>query len=141
MNANDIELALRARAVFNGSVDRIDIDTLRRLRDLRLHAQQVEPRRSSARWVWPAAAGLTAALALVAFLPHMPRAPAVATPAPTVSIVPPVAPPTMVARTSAATVADVVAADAVEAVDPDMLSELDFYGWLAKQPGNSATGG
>ena len=142
MNANDIELALRARAAFNDSVECIDTDTRRRLRELRLRAQRTQKNHTSARWAWPAGAALTAALALVVFLPRMPHAPAATMPAATVVAV------TQRAATQAAShhadiaaVAAAVPSDSLEAVDPDLLSDLDFYGWLAKQPANTSPGG
>ncbi len=143
MNASDIETALRARAAFNASVDSVDADTRRRLRAIRLHAQHDEPRRAKARWAWPAGAALTAALALAVFLPRLPHAPAATTPIATVAITHPVTAfaATHPARAQIATTNQVAASDPIEAADPDMLSDLDFYGWLAKQPNTHATGG
>ena len=145
MNAQDIELALRARAAFNESVEHIDADTRNRLRGLRLRAQQGEPRPATARWVWPTGAALTAALALAVFLPRMAHAPAVTVgqPAtPGVAIAVPPAPAGSVAQRGGSThVSDSVAPDAMESTDPELLRDLDFYGWLAKQSGDNASGG
>ncbi len=142
MNANDIELALRARAAFNDSVECIDTDTRRRLRELRLRAQHTQKRHSSTRWAWPVGAALTAAFALVVFLPRMPHAPAAKMPAATVvAVVPRTATQAAFHPIGIAAVAAAVPSDSLEAVDPDMLSDLDFYGWLAKQPANTSPGG
>jgi hypothetical protein len=146
MNANDIEMALRARAAFNDSVDAIDADTRRRLRDLRLHAQRVAPRRTNARWIWPAGAALTAALALAVFMPRLPQAPTAAIPATAVVVATAQHSPIASARDETPAVAqtaipDSVDAPSLETADPDMLSNLDFYGWLAKQPSTGNTGG
>ena len=136
MNANDVELALRARAVFNDSVDRIDADTRRRLRDLRLHAQHGGQRRTAPLWAWPAGAVLTVALAVVAFMPRMAHDQAA-----TAYIPQPSAAAAVVRGNDMVAKAPAPGQDALEAVDPDMLSDLDFYGWLAKQPSNDASGG
>ena len=143
MNAHDIELALRARAAFNESVERIDTDTRHRLRNLRLRAQQGEPRHAAARWAWSAGAALTAALALAVFLPRLPVAPTTATPpTPTVAIAVTPAPAGSIAQQSdPANVGETAAPDAMESTDPELLRDLDFYGWLAKQPGHNASGG
>jgi cytochrome c-type biogenesis protein CcmH/NrfG len=141
MNANDIELALRARAAFNDSVECIDAETRRRLRNLRLRAQQGEPRHAPVRWAWPAGAALTAILALAVFLPRMPHTPIATMPATTVAASKQPTVATSTHRIAAAAVATSVAQDPAEAVDPDMLTDLDFYGWLAKQPGANASGG
>ena len=142
MNANDIELALRARAAFNDSVACIDADTRRRLRDLRLRAQHTPKAHSSTRWTWPVGAALTAAFALVVFLPRMPHASSPAMPATTVAVVAPHTATQVAGHPAIATAGAVVAAsDSLDAVDPDMLSDLDFYGWLAKQPANTSPGG
>jgi hypothetical protein len=36
---------------------------------------------------------------------------------------------------------EIAASDSIEVVDPDMLSDIEFYGWLAKQPDADASGG
>jgi hypothetical protein len=147
MNANDIELALRARGAFNDSVERIDADTRRRLRDIRMHAQRGEPHNRAARWMWPTGAALTAALALAVFLPRLPQAPTATLPAATAVVATTqYHAPTSSAGGNLATVAQTATPDlaelpSLETADPDMLSDLDFYGWLAKQPGTSKTGG
>ena len=146
MNAEDIELALRARAAFNDSVDRIDADTRRRLRDGRLHVQKIENRGAGARWMWPAGAALTAALALAVFLPRLPTAPGATAPVTSMATATPHTVlasmaqdhPISVAQTATA---DSDAAPSIEAADPDTLDDTDFYGWLAKQPGTGKTGG
>jgi hypothetical protein len=143
MNANDIELALRARAAFNDSVERIDADTRSRLRELRLRAQHDERRHVPARWIWPTGAALTAALALAVFLPRMPHAPiTTAQPTTTVAVIPrPAATLTVAQRSDPTEITNITAPDALETADPELLSDLDFYGWLAKQPNHSASGG
>jgi hypothetical protein len=145
MNANDIELALRSRAVFNDSVDRIDAGTRQRLREARLHAQRGEARTAGARWMWPAGAALTAALALAVFLPRPTQAPRPVVSPPSVAVSPRHAAPASRAPDQTA-VAQAAASDfseppSLETTDPDMLSDLDFYGWLAKQPDTANTGG
>ncbi len=145
MNANDIEIALRARAAFNDSVDSVDADTRRRLRDLRLYALHPNRRPARALWVWPTGVALTAALALAVFLPRIPHAPpaaAAAIPMATATGVQPAAIPASATQAFATTATQIASSDPVEAAaDPDMLSDLDFYGWLAKQPGSSGKGG
>ena len=140
MNANDIELALRARAAFNDSVERIDAATRGRLRELRLRAQHSERRHVPVRWVWPTGAALTAALALAVLLPRMPHAPMTAA-QPTMAAAQPAAARTLALGSNPAMVGNAAAPDALEAADPELLSDLDFYGWLAKQPSHSAAGG
>jgi len=139
MNANDVETALRARAAFNDSVERIDADTRRRLRELRLRAQRGELRRT--RWMWPAGAALAAVLAVIVFLPRMPHAPSAKVPATTAVVAQPVATMTTMRPAQTAIASETAASDPIEVVDPDMLSDLEFYGWLAKQPDADATGG
>jgi hypothetical protein len=142
MNAHDIELALRARAAFNDSVERIDADTRNRLRNLRLRAQQGESRHVAARWAWPAGAALTAALVLAVFLPRLPHAPTAEHPIPSVAVTVKPAPSGSIAQQgNPANVGETVAPDAMESTDPELLRDLDFYGWLAKQPGHNASGG
>jgi hypothetical protein len=143
MNANDIELALRARAAFNDSVERIDANTRGRLRELRLRAQHGEPRRAPARWVWSTGAALTAALALAVFLPRLPHAPTTAAQPATmeVSTERPAATRTVAQHSDPTMATEAAAPDSLEAADPQLLSDLDFYGWLAKQPSHSASGG
>jgi hypothetical protein len=144
MNANDIETTLRARAAFNASVDSIDADTRRRLRESRLQAQHGAQRR--ARWVWPTGAALTAALVLVVLLPRTPHVPVATVPTTMTTIAQPaVATTTTRTRGDIASIADITApdpvnVDAIEAADPDMLSDIEFYGWLAKQPNANASG-
>jgi hypothetical protein len=146
MNANDIELALRARAAFNDSVERLDADTRRRLREVRLRALQGEVRHAGSRWMWPAGAALTAALALAVLLPRLPQAPTAPTlPAAPVVVAPQPMSSASMAGDNMAAVAKSATSDAIEAptpetADPDMLSDLDFYGWLAKQPAGDSGG-
>jgi hypothetical protein len=142
MNANDIELALRSRAAFNSSVDSLDADTLRRLRDVRLHALQPRARPAGMRWLWPAGAVATAAIALATFLPHTQMA--TVTPSTSGGVVASGAASTV--RDAHASIAqtatsDLLQAPSVEAADPDALSDLEFYRWLATQPGNGSSGG
>ncbi|MEO7478819.1 MAG: hypothetical protein ABIT64_06280 [Lysobacteraceae bacterium] len=140
MNANDVELALRARAAFNDSVDRIDADTRRRLRDLRLRAQHGKQRRTTPLWAWPAGAALAASLTLVAFMPRLLHDQATAAIA-TVHVAQSNTGPAVVRVDDAIVKAQASRQDPLEVVDPDMLSDLDFYGWLAKQPSVEASGG
>ena len=147
MNAEDIELAMRSRATFNDGVDRIDADTRRRLRDVRLRAQQGEARQAATRWMWPAGAALTAALALAVFLPRLPQAPATTThAAPIASATQHSASLASTAREIPDSVVETATSDSaetptLETIDPDMLSNLDFYGWLAKQHVTGKAGG
>ncbi len=142
MNANDIELALRSRAAFNDSVACIDADTRRRLRELRLRAQQAEPiRRTTARWAWPLGAALTAAMALVVFMPRTPHASAAPMPTTIVAVASHATNQAVINPSNTTSVSMAVSADAFDAADPEMLSDLDFYGWLAEQPANDSSGG
>ena len=146
MNAHDIELALRARASFNDSVDRIDADTRRRLRDVRLRVQRVETRGAGARWIWPAGAALTAAFALAVFLPRLPQAPAATAPVTTLATAAPHTVLASMAQDHPMSVAQTAnsnadAAPSIEAADPDTLDDTGFYGWLAKQPDSGKAGG
>jgi hypothetical protein len=147
MNAHDIETALRARAAFNDSVERIDADTRRRLRELRLQALNAAPRHAQARWMWPAGAALTAALALAVFLPRLPQAPTTPTHAAPIAIATHhTASLASAARDIPNSVVETATSDSaetpsLETTDPDMLSNLDFYGWLAKQQETGKTGG
>jgi len=141
MNANDIETALRARAAFNDSVERLDADTRRRLRELRLQALQGKPRHAFPRWMWPAGAALVAVLAVVVLLPRVSHAPAVAVQARSAVVAHSVPANATVRSAQSAATNEIAASDPIETVDPDMLSDLDFYGWLAKQPDADATGG
>jgi hypothetical protein len=140
MNANDVETALRARAAFNDSVDCIDADTRRRLRELRLQALGDKPRHARARWAWSLASAL-AVLAVIVFWPRMPHAPATAVPATTAVVAQPVPTRAPVHPTHTPTANEIAASDSIEVVDPDMLSDIEFYGWLAKQPDADASGG
>ena len=142
MNADDIERTLRARAAFNESVDHVDADTRQRLRAIRLHALEARPRAGSApRWTWPAGA-LAAALALALFVPRLTTAPGSAPASPAASASPASAAGTASSNRSAtATAAEPSEAPSLETTDPEMLADLEFYGWLAKQPGTSAPGG
>ncbi len=141
MNANDIELALRARATFNDSVECIDADTRHRLRALRLRAQAGEPPRTGMRWILPAGALLFAACGLLVLVPRMSHAPVASAPTARVAAAQPVAPATTVQRNPGIADARTTKPDSLDAVDPDMLSDLEFYGWLAKQPALDASGG
>lgn len=142
MNAQDIELALRSRAAFNNSVERIDPNTRNRLRELRLRVQRGVPRYAPVRWAWPAGAALTATLALAVFLPLMPHTQIAASRPTTIAIVDqPASNRTLAQRSNPTAATHAVAPDALEAADPELLSDLDFYGWLAKQPNQSAAGG
>ncbi len=142
MNAHDIELALRARAAYNDSVERIDADTRARLRSLRQRAQHADSRHTTARWVWPTGAALTAALAFAVFLPRLPHAPTAAQPTPAVAIAVAPAPTGSIAQQTAPTnIGETASPDAMESTDPELLRDLDFYGWLAQQPGHDASGG
>jgi hypothetical protein len=85
---------------------------------------------------------MTAALAVVVFLPRMQHAPAAAAvPATTAVVMHPVTAMTVAHPAQTTTTSEIAATDPIEVVDPDLLSDLDFYGWLAKQPSTDATGG
>jgi len=139
MNANDIETTLRARAAFNESIERIDGDTRRRLRESRVQALRAKPQR--ARWMWPAGAALAAAIALVLCMPDMSLAPPKRVPDRTVEVARHAMTPVVAHPGQTTTASEVAVSEPIEVVDPDLLSDLDFYGWLAKQPGTDASGG
>jgi len=140
MNADDIETTLRARASFDASVERLDRDTRQRLRTARLKALEADVRPTRANWMWGAGMATAAALALAVFMPLLPRTPApvamtsnpvaVAPRAVTSSPLEAAASPALSANTQEA-----VDAGELDTADPDMLSDLEFYGWLARQPG------
>lgn len=137
MNADDIERTLRARAAFDASVDHVDADTRRRLRDMRQHALRPAVSRPHARWLIPGGAALATALVVAVVVPRLQHGSGAQDPAPIAHA------PRAIAATAvdpAAPVAGYASTlDPMEDADPDMLSDLDFYGWLAKQPGT--TGG
>jgi len=146
MNPADIERTLRARAAFNESVERLDPDTCQRLRAARVAALEARPRiGSSARWTWPAGA-LAAALAIALFVPRLTIAPAgtpasAASPAAAASSAPMAAIASASPATTPAAGAESSDAPSLETTDPEMLADLEFYGWLAKQPGTAVPGG
>jgi len=138
MNANDIETTLRARAAFNDSIEHLDGDTRGRLRGLRLQAlTNGKRRRARARWAWSVAS----VLAVLAVVMLLPRTPPAAAPAATAVVAQPAATVAIVHQAQTTTTSEIVASDPIEAVDPDMLSDLDFYGWLAEQQNTDASGG
>lgn len=165
MNAPDIETTLRARAAFNASLAHLDDDTRHRLRAARLRALEPKASAHGHRWLWPAGAALAAALAVVVVLPRMTPAPIMpqalaSTAADTAAATAPaITAATVVAATPTASTPRIVAATPVEpalatndahesldastvdTADPDMLDQLDFYGWLAQQPGSGHGGG
>lgn len=143
MNADDIEKTLRARATFDASVDRLDRDTRLRLRAARLKALETGARPARTGWMWGAGMATAAALALAVFMPLLPRTPApvASTSGPIVVASRPAASSPLEAAASPALSANAqdaaVDAGELDAADPDMLSDLEFYGWLARQPGST----
>jgi hypothetical protein len=92
--------------------------------------------------MWPTGAALTAALALAVFLPRMPHVQMIAAQPTTIAVTPrPAATLSVAQRSDPAEITNVAAPDTLETADPELLSDLDFYGWLAKQPNHSASGG
>lgn len=155
MNAPDIETILRARAAFDASLERLDADTRHRLREARRQALAPPRATASGRWAWTTGAALAAALGVVVMWPQAPsvqvrgagtaaatastpatqRRPATLTPTATVAAV---TAPSIIADSSRH---DGLDAATVDAADPAMLDDLDFYGWLAQQSDASQGGG
>ncbi len=136
MNANDVETTLRARASFDASLEHIDPATRQRLRAIRMDALALRQGQRFARWMWPAGLAAAGMLALAVFMPRLPQVPLAHGVAPTVvaTASPAAAQASAAPRANAAP----AAADSLslEAADPDMLTDLDFYAWLARQPGH-----
>ena len=137
----------RVRAVFDASLAHIDADTRRRLRDARGDALQASSKQRSPAWALPLGAAFATALALVAFWPH-------ASP-PTPAPIHATAGAAIVAITPQShgnsgitedanvdnALADSLPGDGSEGADPELLGNLDFYNWLAKQPVLARSGG
>jgi len=143
---------LRARAAFDASVGHIDADTRRRLRDARVDALQPVSKRQRPGWALPLGAAFATALALVVFWPHASiklPATADATHGPLIAAVSAnvIADPTHDSALSEdasldnALLADNLIGDSNDAADPELLGNLDFYGWLAQQPALIRSGG
>ena len=137
----------RTRAVFDASLAHIDADTRRRLRDARGDALQASSKPRPAAWALPLGAAFATALALVAFWPHASppiSAPIHATAGAAIVAVTP-QPHGNFGITEDANVdnalADSLPGDGSEGADPELLGNLDFYGWLAKQPVLARSGG
>ena len=138
---------LRARAAFDASVGHIDADTRRRLRDARGDALQASSKPHTAAWALPLGAAFATALALVAFWPHASpptSAPIHATAGAAIVAITP-QPHGNSGITEDVNVdnalADSLPGDGSEGADPELLGNLDFYGWLAKQPALARSGG
>lgn len=150
MNARDIETTLRARAAFDASTERIDPATRQRLRAIRAEALASRTSPRAGRWMWPASLATAGVLALVVFAPQGPRpmltrATAPAHPA-TAHVAPATAPAlatTAIAPDASESNAAAASGDALtlETADPDLLSDLEFYDWLATQPGHASGAG
>ena len=145
----DIEQALRARAVFDASVTHIDADIRRRLRDARGYALQPATRRQRPSWALPIGAAFATALALVVFWPHASPPTSIPIHATGGTAIVALAPQTQASSgvTENASV-DNALADSLpgdgsgsDGADPELLGNLDFYGWLAKQPVLAHSGG
>lgn len=156
MNARDIETTLRARASFTASVERLDRDTQRRLRAIRMETLATRADRPQGRWTWVGGLAAAGVLALIVFVPQLPHAPVTAPPPHATGATAPVevarvalpqasAPAPAAAVAIAPTATGVVPhageAGTLETADPEMLSDLDFYHWLATQPGGQEPAG
>lgn len=140
---------LRARTAFDASVVHIDADTQRRLRDARAYA--LRPRSAAhfrPAWALPIGAAFATAFALLAFWPHAsPPAPALPHQSAHAAMAA-VAPQTgESSRATPDSSVDSALADSLiggggsDGADPELLGNLDFYGWLAKQPALTRSGG
>lgn len=144
---NNIEQALRARAVFDASVTHIDSDTRRRLREARGYALQSASNRRRAAWALPIGAAFATALALVVFWPHASKPTSVPIQATGGTAIVAAAPQFHAdSRTTEdasvdSALADSLPGDSSDGADPELLGNLDFYGWLAKQPVLTRSGG
>jgi hypothetical protein len=152
MNANEFEKmnteqTLRTRAAFDASVTHIDADTRRRLRDARDYALRPASKRKRPAWALPIGAAFATALALVVFWPHASQPISVPSRAAGDTAVVAVAPKTQgnSGVTEDASVdnalADSLPGGGTDGADPELLGNLDFYGWLAKQPVLTRSGG
>lgn len=154
MNADEFEKpqfeqAAHARALFDASVAHIDADTRHRLRDARGHALQPQSAAWLRRaWALPVGAALATVLALVVFWPHASApGPAQVSGATDGAAIVAVAPQThandgSVEDTSVDNaIADSLIGNGTDGADPELLGNLDFYGWLAKQPALARNGG
>jgi hypothetical protein len=143
----DVEQALCARAVFDASVMHIDADTRRRLRDSRGYALRPASQRHRPAWALPIGAAFATALALVVFWPHASpptSAPIHATDGAAIVAIAPQTHgnPGMTDDTSVDNaLADSLPGGGSDGADPELLGNLDFYGWLAKQPVLAHSGG
>ena len=137
----------RVRAVFDASLTHIDADTRRRLRDARGYALQASSKQHSPTWALPLGAAFATALALVAFWPH--ASPPITAPIHTTAGGAIVAITPQTHANSGITedanldnaLADSLPGDGSEGADPELLGNLDFYNWLAKQPVLARSGG
>jgi hypothetical protein len=142
-----MEQALRARAAFDASVTHIDADTRRRLRDARGYALRPASKRQRPAWALPIGAAFATAFALVVLWPHAsPPTPAPIRATVGAAIVA-VAPQTHAGASVKEDVsvdnalADSLPGEGSDGADPELLGNLDFYGWLAKQPVLDHSGG
>lgn len=136
----DAEHALQARAVFDSSVAHLDADTRRRLRDVRDYALKPLAQRQRPAWMLPVGATFATALALVVLWPHASPTPSTPTHVTaansTVATMPGTHVNAVVAEDTSVdnALADSLPGDGSDGADPELLGNLDFYGWLAKQP-------
>ena len=141
------EQALRARAAFDASVAHIDADIRRRLHDARSHALRPAAKRQRPVWALPLGAVFATALVLVMFWPHAPPL----TPAPIhatagaaiVAVAPQTHGSSGVTEDASvdSALADSLPGGGSDGADPELLGNLDFYTWLAKQPALARSGG
>lgn len=125
-DASDYELQRRARALFERACADVDARTQARLAAARRDA--LHPARHSSRhrlWLPAAGAVVACALALGVVWLRPDSMPAVPAPVPAVS-------------TPAGASADVDAPLDADAEQLEMYQNLDFYQWLARQPGTRA---
>ena len=133
-----------ARAAFDASLTHIDADTRRRLRDARGDALQPASKRLRPAWALPIGAAFATTLALVLFWPH--ASPPASAPIHATGAVA-VAPQTPSSRAVAeaasvdSALVDSLPGESSDGADPELLGNLDFYGWLAKQPALARQGG
>ncbi len=131
-------MSVHTRAVFNASVARLDSDSARRLRDMRLHAvQQRSASSTTRRWMIPVASAAAIGVAVLLVWPR-----AVQSPGAPHHVA--VAVNTTSPALAASNPPDIDLNDALlseNAPDPELLGNLAFYDWLETQPAMQASGG
>jgi hypothetical protein len=126
MTTPDETLVRRARTLYHTAARQLDPAVAARLRAARREvlASHRHAPRPVVRWLVPSSACAAIALAAVLIWPSMPR-------------------PDTVVPTTPAAASQVVDADNLlppdpEQADPNLYQNLDFYGWLAANDGQSA---